>query len=599
VGCGIEPRKIDIAGAESLYSLEGKMCDTVMRGVDALPGSKATSRAKGSYRNLGGLGSGRRRRVLGAKYGGPHREDEESKPMMHGHEKSDPAIVAKKLANKAKEPTAEASAGANAAESVERRVGTKGNADQQTMPWAQSQISMPHALERIRKVAKDRKKEKFISLLHHISIDLLEEAFYELKENAAPGVDRLTWKDYEAGLECRLGDLHDRVHRGAYRALPSRRVFIPKPDGRQRPLAVAALEDKIVQRAVATVLNAIYEEDFLGFSYGFRSGRGAHDALDALCVGIHSKKVSFILDADIRSFFDEISQEWLIRFLEHRIGDRRIIRLIQKWLKAGILEDGKVRVSERGTGQGSVISPLLANIYLHYALDLWAVRWRQREATGDMIIVRYADDFIIGFQHESDARRLLDEMRERLGKFSLTLHPEKTRLIEFGRFAAERRQRRGLGKPETFNFLGFTFICGQTRSGKFQIKRKTRSDRMRAKLRMLKEEMWRRMHQPIPAQGEWLWYVVQGYFNYHAVHTNARSLDVFRHRVTELWRRTLRRRSQKDRITWERMTKLVDDWLPKPKVLHPWPSERFAVKHPRWEPYAGKPHVRFCAGGAR
>jgi len=240
-----------------------------------------------------------------------------------------------------------------------------------------------------------------------------------------------------------------------------------------------------------------------------------------------------------------------------------------------------------------VISPLLANVYLHYALDLWAVRWRRREATGDMIIVRYADDFIVGFQHVSDARRFLVEMRERLGKFALTLHPEKTRLIEFGRFAAERRQRRGHGKPETFNFLGFTFICGKTRSGKFQIKRKTRPDRMRAKLKMLKEEMWRRMHQPIPTQGKWLWYVVQGYFNYHAVHTNARTLDVFRHHVTDLWRRTLRRRSQKDRITWERMTKLVDDWLPKPRGLHPWPSERFAVTHPRWEPYAGKPHVEF------
>ena len=285
--------------------------------------------------------------------------------------------------------------------------------------------------------------------------------------------------------------------------------------------------------------------------------------------------------------------------LEHRIGDRRIIRLIQKWLKAGVMEDGVVTVSDRGTGQGSVISPLLANIYLHYALDLWALRWRRREVTGDMIFVRYADDFIVGFQHESDARRFLDEMRERLGKFALSLHPEKTRLIEFGRFAAERRKRRGFGKPETFNFVGFTFICGKTRAGKFQIKRKTRRDRMRAKLTMIKEEMWRRMHQPIPQQGKWLWYVVNGYFNYHAVPTNARALHVFRHQIADLWRRTLRRRSQKDRMTWERMTQLVDDWLPKPIILHPWPSERFAVTHSRWEPYAGKPPVRFCAGGAR
>ena len=520
--------------------------------------------------------------------------------MMHGHEKSDPAIVAMKPANKVEQLAAEQSAAEpTAAEPVEPRVGTKGNACQQTMPWAQSQTSMPHALERIRKVARERKKEKFISLSHHISIDLLEDAFYELKVDAAPGVDRLTWKDYEADLERNLEDLHNRVRSGAYRARPSRRVYIPRPDGRQRPLAVAALEDKIVQRAVVTLLNAIYEEDFLGVSYGFRPGRSTHDALDALCVGIHSKKMSFILDADIRSFFDEINQEWLIRFLEHRIGDRRIIRLIQKWLKAGVMEDGVVTVSDRGTGQGSVISPLLANIYLHYALDLWALRWRRREVTGDMIFVRYADDFIVGFQHESDARRFLDEMRERLGKFALSLHPEKTRLIEFGRFAAERRKRRGFGKPETFNFVGFTFICGKTRAGKFQIKRKTRRDRMRAKLTMIKEEMWRRMHQPIPQQGKWLWYVVNGYFNYHAVPTNARALHVFRHQIADLWRRTLRRRSQKDRMTWERMTQLVDDWLPKPIILHPWPSARFAVTHPRWEPYAGKPHVRFCAGGAR
>jgi group II intron reverse transcriptase/maturase len=289
----------------------------------------------------------------------------------------------------------------------------------------------------------------------------------------------------------------------------------------------------------------------------------------------------------------------LIRFLQHRIGDRRIIRLVQKWLRAGILEDGVVSLSDRGTGQGSVISPLLANIYLHYALDLWAERWRRREATGDIIIVRYADDFIIGFQHESDARRFLDEMRERLKKFALTLHPEKTRLIEFGRFAAERRKRYGLGKPETFNFLGFTFICGRTQTGRFQIRRKTRRDRMRAKLKMIKEEMWRRMHHPIPDQGKWLRRVVQGYFNYYAVPTNAQALVAFRHHVTDLWRRALRRRSQKDGFTWARMTKLADDWLPKPNILHPWPSDRFAVTHPRWEPYAGKPPVRFCAGGAR
>src|SRR5438067_3097679 len=376
--------------------------------------------------------------------------------------------------------------------------------------------------------SKERKKEKFTSLFHHISIDLLDEAFFELKENAAPGVDGLTWKDYEQDLERNLEDLHARVHRGAYRALPSRRTYIPKPDGRQRPLAIAALEDKIVQRAAAAVLNAIYEEDFLGFSYGFRPGRGTHDALDALDVGINSTKVNWIVDADIRSFFDEISQEWLVRFLEHRIGDRRIIRLIQKWLKVGVLEDGIVTVSGRGTGQGSVISPLLANIYLHYALDLWAERWRRREATGDMIIVRYADDFIVGFEQEADARRFWDDMRKRFEEFSLSLNPDKTRVIEFGRFAADRRAQRGLGKPETFNFLGFTFICERNDQGKFFILRKTRRDRMQAKLRAVKEELRRRMHQPIPEQGEWLCQVVRGFFAYHAVPSNLAALKAFR-----------------------------------------------------------------------
>ncbi len=502
--------------------------------------------------------------------------------MMHGHEKSDSVIVAVKPANKVVRPAAEQSVvRPAAAEPVEPRAETKGNAGQQSTCRAQSRISVSQALERIRKVARERKEDKFTALFHHISIDLLEEAFFELKEDAAPGVDRLTWTDYETDLEHNLEDLHDRVQRGAYRALPSRRVYIPKPDGRQRPLAVVALEDKIVQRAMVALLNVIYEEDFLGFSYGFRPGRGTHDALDALCVGIDSRKVSWILDADIQSFFDTVNQEWLIRFVEHRIGDRRITRLIQKWLKAGVLEDGIVSVSDRGTGQGAVISPLLANIYLHYVLDLWAERWRRREATGDMIIVRYADDFIAGFQHESDARRFLDEMRERLQKFALTLHPEKTRLIEFGRFAAERRKRRGLGKPETFNFLGFTFISGKTRAGKFQLKRKTRRDRMRAKLKMVKEEMWRRMHQPIPVQGKWLWHVVQGYFNYHAVPTNFRALVAFRTEIAKRWHRVLTRRSERTKLNWERMKRLIDDWLPKPRILHPWPNKRFAVSHPR------------------
>jgi group II intron reverse transcriptase/maturase len=458
---------------------------------------------------------------------------------------------------------------------------TEGNAHQQSTHRAQSRASVSQALERIRQAARERKTEKFTALLHHVSTALLEEVFFELKENAAAGVDGLTWKGYEADLERNLEELHGRVHRGAYRALPSRRVFIPKPDGGQRPLAVAALEDKIVQRAVAAVLNAIYEEDFLGFSYGFRPGRGAHDAMDALVVAIERRKVNCILDADIRSFFDTVSQEWLIKFVEHRIGDQRIIRLIRKWLKAGVLEDGVVTVSDRGTGQGAVISPLLANIYLHYVLDLWAERWRRREAAGDMIIVRYADDFIAGFEHETDARRFLDDMRKRLKEFALSLHPEKTRLIEFGRFAAENRKQRGLGKPETFNFLGFTFICGRSRRGKFLVKRKTRRDRMRAKLRMIKEDMRRRMHWLIPDQGKWLRHVVTGYYNYHAVPTNYRALVRFRDEIIRRWRRHLSRRSQRGALTWPRIMQLADDWLPPPRVRHPWPNQRFAVTHPR------------------
>src|SRR5881296_3494444 len=520
--------------------------------------------------------------------------------MMHGHEKSDLAIVAGKPANKAEQPAPERSAAKlNAAEPVERRAGAKGNAGQQSTRRTQSRESVSQALERIRKVARERKKERFTALFHHISIDLLGRSFFELKEDAAPGVDRLMWKDYEADLERNLEDLHNRVQSGAYRVRPSRRVYIPKPDGRQRPLAVAALEDKIVQRAVVALLNAIYEEDFLGISYGFRPGRSTHDALDALCVGIDGKKVSFILEADIRSFFDTVSQEWLIKFVEHRVGDRRIIRLIQKWLKAGVLEDGIVTVSDKGTGQGSVISPLLANLYLHYAFDLWAERWRRREAAGNMIIVRYADDLIVGFEHETDARRFLDEMRKRLQEFALSLHSEKTRLIEFGRFAVANRKRRGLGKPETFTFLGFTFICGKTRRGKFQIKRKSRRDRMQAKLQAIKQELRRSMHQPIPQQGRWLQQVVTGYFNYHAVPTNSSTLTAFLFHVTNLWRRTLRQRSQKDWTTWERIKRLADDWLPKPRILHPWPETRFAVRHPRWEPCARIGLARICAGGAR
>ncbi len=492
--------------------------------------------------------------------------------MTHEFEKSDSVVVAVKPTNKAVRAVAEP---------VEPRTGTKGNAGQQSTRRAQDRESVSQALERVRQAARQRKKERFTSLLHHIGPAMLRTAFYAMKRDAGPGVDGMTWEAYEKDLDRRIEALHARVQAGAYRALPSRRSYIPKEDGSKRPLAVAALEDKIVQRAVSAVLSAIYEEDFLGFSYGFRPKRSQHDALDALIVGISSRKVNFILDADIRSFFTEVSQEWVVRFLEHRIGDKRVVRLVQKWLRAGVLEDGIVTIEEKGTGQGSVISPLLANVYLHYVFDLWAERWRRREATGDMIMVRYADDLVVGFQHENDARRFWDAMRERLREFSLSLHPDKTRLIEFGRFAAQNREKRGLGKPDTFRFLGFVLICGKSRRGAFQLQRKTRRDRMRAKLQEIKAELRQRMHQTIPDQGHWLRQVVTGHFAYYAVPTNSRALSAFRHYVADLWRRTLRRRSQKDGFTWDRMTKLADAWLPAPRILHPWPDQRFAVKHPR------------------
>jgi RNA-directed DNA polymerase len=510
--------------------------------------------------------------------------------MMNGCGKSDSAIVATKPTNKAGQP---------AAEPVEQRAGTKGNASQQSTRRAQDRESVSQALGRIRQAARQRKKDRFTSLFHHLSIELLRVAFFALKREAAPGVDGLTWQDYEADLDRRIEDLHSRVHRGAYRALPSRRRYIPKADGQQRPLAVAALEDKIVQGAACAVLNAIYEEDFLGFSYGFRPKRSQHDALDALTTGIYSMKVNYIFDADLRRFFDSVSQQWLIRFLKHRIADRRMIHLIQKWLQAGVLEDGVLTVSDTGTGQGSVISPLLANVYLHYVFDLWANRWRHREAAGNVIIVRYADDLIVGFEQESDARRFWSAVRDRLEEFSLSLHPEKTRLIQFGRFAADRRAQRGLSKPETFTFLGFTLTCSTSRNGKFLIKRKTRRDRLRAKLKQVKEEMRQRRHQSIPDQGKWLKQVLTGYLAYYAVPTNGRALSAFRYQIINLWRRSLQRRSQKDRTTWQRITKLANDFLPKVRILHPWPEQRFAVKHPRWEPSARIGPARICAGGAQ
>ena len=488
---------------------------------------------------------------------------------MHDHEKSDRPVLPVKPPNKPGEPGAEV---------VEGRGLPEGNTAGETRPGRSAGLGVSSDLDRVRQVARKDRDVRFTALLHHVSVDRLREAYRAISPNAAPGVDGVTWRDYGLDLEANLRDLHARVQRGAYRAMPARRVFIPKADGRLRPLGVAALEDKILQRAVVEVLNAVYEQDFLGFSYGFRPGRSQHDALDALSVGITHKKVSFVLDADISDCFGSLDQSWLLKFLEHRIADRRVLRLIQKWLAAGVIEDGEWSKTEAGTAQGASVSPLLSNVFLHYVFDLWADQWRRRNARGDVILVRFADDYVAGFERREDAERFLADLRERFAEFGLELHPEKTRLIEFGRFAAERRERRGLRKPETFTFLGFTHICATNRSGGFKLKRVTSKKKMHAKLKSVKTEMRRRMHHPIPEQGRWLASVLQGHYNYYAVPDNSEAMRGFRRRVIWHWRSALTRRSQKGRITWKRIDRLAARWLPEPRILHPWPNQRLDAK---------------------
>jgi group II intron reverse transcriptase/maturase len=423
---------------------------------------------------------------------------------------------------------------------------------------------------------------KFTSLLHHITPELLRASFFELKKHASPGIDGETWHDYAIELEQRIDDLHGRIHRGAYRAKPSKRSYIPKPDGKRRPLGIAALEDKVVQQAARTVLESIYEQDFLGLSYGFRPGRSCHRALDALYVGIKKRKVGWIIDADIRGFFDAISHEWLMKFLEHRIADRRMLRLLKKWLRAGVSEDGEWSPTTVGTPQGAVISPLLANVFLHYVLDLWIHDWRKRQAKGEVIVVRYADDFVIGFREEADARRCLADLRERFAKFGLELHPEKTRLIEFGRYAEERRAKRGEGPPETFDFLGFTHISGKTRKGDFTILRRSSRKKFQAKLLAIKTELSRRSHHDLAQVGQWLRSVFQGWVQYHAVPGNSARLQQFQDAIQAMWLRSLRRRSQRGRrMNWRTFSKIANRWLPTPRILHPYPDVRFASQHPR------------------
>ena len=493
--------------------------------------------------------------------------------MMNGLKQSDSVIVPLRAANKG---------GSSPAEPTEGRTGTKGNPRRQSMHRTRGRDRMSQAAKRIRQAATRKPKEKLTALLHHITTEALRSAYFSLKKEAAAGVDGVTWHEYGEGLAERLHDLHDRVHSGAYRALPSRRVEIPKPDGGTRPLGIAALEDKIVQKAVAeTILLPIYEPEFLGFSYGFRPGRGAHDALDALAFGIKRRKVNWIVDADIRSYFDRIDRDWLIRFLEHRIGDRRVIRLIAKWLNAGVMEGAEWRDDLRGTPQGAIVSPL-ANIYLHYVLDLWfQKKWRSRTASGDTIIVRYADDFVVGLQYKRDAERCLRDLRGRLAAFSLELHPDKTRFIEFGRFADMDRRTRGERRPETFDFLGFTHYCAKSRSGSFVLGRKPIGNRVERTLRQVKAELRRRMHRNPYEVAKWLGKVMDGWLRYYAVPTSLPSLTRFEFRLRILWLRAMRRRSQMDRTRLEKLGKYAAASWPPLKILHPWPEQRFAVNHPR------------------
>ena len=494
---------------------------------------------------------------------------------MNERGKSDRPVVPEKLPN---------NAALAAAEAVEGTGLPEGNTARETRPGRRAGQGVSSDLDRVRQLARRDRDVRFTALLHHVTVDRLRESYRALRPDAAPGVDGVTWREYGQDLEDNLRDLHARVHRGAYRARPTRRVFIPKPDGRLRPLGVAALEDKILQRAVVEVLNAVYEQDFVGFSYGFRPGRSPHDALDALVVGIERRRVNYVLDADIRDFFTRLDQSWLERFLEHRIADRRVLRLIQKWLRAGVIQDGEWSETEEGTAQGASVSPLLANVYLHYVFDLWADQWRRRHARGNVICVRFADDYVAGFEHREDAERFLADLRERFAEFNLELAAEKTRLIEFGRFAARTRARRGDRKPETFEFLGFVHMCAKDKHGRFKLKRVTSKKKMRAKLKSVKAEMMRRRDYPIPDQGRWLARVLHGHYNYYAVPDNSEALHGFRRRITRHWRRALSRRSQKGRVTWQQIHNLADRWLPQPRIQHPWPNVRFDAKTRRRSP---------------
>jgi RNA-directed DNA polymerase len=492
---------------------------------------------------------------------------------MNGHGESYGSTVPRKPSNKG-------NGAPSPAEKVEGKDPIKGKSEARNSDRTQRREELQNKWTRIWQKAKGNKGEKFTALWHHVyDVNRLREAYFGLKHNSAAGVDGETWEEYGEKLEENLVDLSERLKRGAYRAKPVKRVFIPKADGKLRPIGIPTLEDKIAQRSTTEILNAIYEADFKGFSYGFRPKRNQHRALDALSVAIQHRKVNWILDADIRGFFDTIDHEWLMKFIEHRITDKRVVRHIKKWLNAGVLQEGKLIQVEEGTPQGGSVSPCLANVYLHYVFDLWANAWRRQKARGEVAIVRFADDIVVGFQHEREAKQFLEEMRERFRKFNLELHSEKTRLIEFGRFAARDRERQGKGKPETFTFLGFTHICGKTRkSGSFIILRQTARKKVKAKLSQLYQKMKEQRHDPIPKMGSWLRPVLRGHYQYYGVPMNSAATTNFCHELTRLWLGVLRRRSQKHKLTWKRMNRFVARWLPGPKIYHPYPWDRLRIR---------------------
>jgi RNA-directed DNA polymerase len=546
-GHGAEPKRMDVA-------------------PHSTPGSKSSARSHMiPAREPGDLDGASPRMVRDRQL----KEDEESQASAATIEKSDEGIVPKKHAKTWVTPV----------ERVEGRPEAKGKSTARNTSPAQKGKDVATTLRWIGERAKSKPEEQLTNLLNHIKAPLLKEAYQRLRKDAAPGVDDVTWQEYGERLGERLCDLEGRIHRGSYHPQPVRRVHIPKGDGRTRPLGIPTLEDKLVQQAVRMVLEPIYEAMFVGLSYGFRPGRSQHDALDALAVAIGKKKVSWVLDADIRSYFDTIDHGWLQKFLEHRIGDTRMVRLIMKMVRAGVMEDGELHEVQEGAPQGGSVSPLLSNIYLHYVFDLWVIDWRRKQARGEMYAVRYADDFVMAFQHEQDARAAHQSVGERFAKFGLELHSEKTRVLEFGRFARGNRERRGLGKPETFDFLGFTHIVSTSREGKFQLKRRTSRKKRQAKLVALTEECRRRRHDAVTVQHAWLSSVLEGHYRYYAVPTNYRALGQYCRAAAHIWHRSLQRRSQRAGWTGAKWSSFEERFpLPSPRICHPWPEQRFALR---------------------